>query len=63
MRRRRGVTLNSVSKAIYRAGRISRDARAVQRSVQTGSPAPLARRYARKVAWRGFSRLMRRSGL
>jgi hypothetical protein len=55
--------INKASRWIYRAGRFSRDIRAVERSVQTGSPKPLLKRVVRKAAGRTYGRLMRRVGL
>lgn len=57
------MNLNNLSNALYRAARITRDARAVERSIQTGSPAPIARRVLRKAAGRAFWRAMRKGGL
>lgn len=42
----------SITSALYRAARLSADARAVKRSVQTGSPKPIARRLANKLIGR-----------
>jgi hypothetical protein len=34
----------SITSALYKAARLSADARAVKRSIQTGSPKPIVRR-------------------
>lgn len=57
------MTLNQISRGLYRAGRITRDVRAVERSIETGSPAPIARRVVRKALYRGFGKVVRKSGL
>lgn len=57
------MNLNQISRALYRAGRITRDARAVERSLETGSPAPIAHRLVRKALYRGFGKVVRKSGL
>lgn len=49
--------LNGLSRLLYRLARLTRDARAVQRSFQTGSLTPLAKRLARKAAGRGYGSL------
>lgn len=57
------MTLNQISRALYRAGRITRNVRAVQRSVQTGSVRPLGNRMLRIAAGRVFGRALRKGGL
>jgi hypothetical protein len=57
------MNLNKISRVFARGLRITRDARAVGRSIETGSPAPIARRMVRKAFYRGFGRAMRRSRL
>jgi hypothetical protein len=52
------VTLNQISRALYRGARLSRDARAVQRSMQTGSFAPIGKRLVRKAVGRAFGRTL-----
>lgn len=44
--------LNKVSSVLYRAARLSRDARAVQRATQQHSLAPIGRRVERKAVRR-----------
>jgi len=39
----------SITSFLYRLARLSADARAVERSVETGSPKPLVRRAANKL--------------
>jgi len=39
----------SITSLLYRLARLSADARAVERSVETGSPAPIIRRAANKL--------------
>jgi hypothetical protein len=38
--------------ALYRAARVLGDVQAVEKSIKTGSPAPVTKRYVRKVAYR-----------
>ena len=57
------MTLNQFSKAVIKAGRLTRDARAVQRSVQAGSMAPLGRRLVRKVVRRKVNGTLGKWGL
>lgn len=45
---------------IYRALKYANDAKAVRRSIQTGSPKPVARRAARRVYGKVTGRLARR---
>jgi hypothetical protein len=47
---------NHVSRWLYRGARLSRDARAVERSIETKSPSPVAKRLVRKAIGRGFGR-------
>lgn len=56
-------SLNQISRALYRAGRVTRNVRALQRSIQTGSMKPLGNRMLRIAAGRVFGKVMRRSGL
>ena len=52
----------SITSALYKLARLSADARAVRRSVETGSPAPILRRLANKAIGRGLvSKLFLRS--
>ena len=44
--------------ALYRAARFSADVRAVRRSIQTGSPSPIAKRLANKAIGRHIVRRM-----
>jgi hypothetical protein len=44
----------SITSALYRAARLSADARAVKRSFQTGSPKPIVRRAVNKAIGRGI---------
>jgi hypothetical protein len=55
-RRRRRPTTTSV---LYRAARFSADARAVRRSIATGSPTPIIRRGIRRAVGRGLWRIFR----
>jgi hypothetical protein len=55
--------LNVLSAGLYKAARMTRDARAVERSIETGSPAPIARRVVRIAAGRTFGKFMRRTGI
>ncbi len=49
---------------LYRAARLTRDAGAVERSLETGSAKPIERRLIRKKALgRGFGRAMTKGGL
>ncbi len=48
--------LNRLSRVLYGAARLTRDARAVSRAVDTGSPAPLVRRAGRKLLGRLIAR-------
>jgi len=57
------VNLNNLSSALYRATRATRNVRAVQHSIQTGSVKPLGNRMLRIAAGRVFGKAMRRSGL
>jgi len=57
------MTLNQFSKVVIKAGRLTRDARAVQRSLQTGSVAPLGRRLVRKVVRRKVNGTLGKWGL
>lgn len=57
------MTLNQLSRMLFRLEVASRDARAVQQAVRTGSVKPLGRRLVRKALGRGFGRAMRRGGL
>jgi hypothetical protein len=57
------MSLNRLSDVLYRAARLTRDARAVKRSVETGSMKPLEQRLLRKVLGRGFGWAMRKGGL
>lgn len=57
------MNLNNLSNTLYRAARITRDIRAVERSIETGSPAPIARRVVRKALYRGLGKVVRKSGL
>lgn len=51
----------SFTSALYKAARLSADVRAVKRSVQTGSPKPIARRLVNKAIGRNIvSRLFLR---
>lgn len=43
------MTINHISKVLYWLARLSRDAQAVSRSVQTGDPTPILKRMGRKV--------------
>jgi hypothetical protein len=56
-------SLNSLSRSIYRAGRWTRNARAVQRAVQSRSAAPLFKRAARIGLGRALGRGERKIGL
>lgn len=53
----------SITRTLFQLARLSADARAIRRSIQIGSPAPVARRARNKVAGRligragGWSRL------
>ena len=40
--------LNRISKLLYAGGRKSRDLRAIEKSIQTGSPMPLIKRVVNK---------------
>lgn len=42
---------------LYRMARISADGRAIERSIETGSPAPLLRRLSNKLIGRFLGRL------
>lgn len=53
----------ALRRLLYRSGSVLGDVEAVERSVETGSPAPLARRVVRKYAWRTFGKAMRKGGL
>ena len=44
----------SLTNLLFRLARLSADARAVRRSVETGSPAPLMRRLFNKAVGRGI---------
>jgi hypothetical protein len=57
------MTLNQISRALYRAAHVTRNVRAVERSIQTGSVKPLGNRMLRIAAGRVFGKAMRRSGL
>lgn len=57
------MTLNQFSRMLFRLEVATRDARAIQQSVRTGSVKPLGRRLVRKALWRGFGRAMRKGGL
>ncbi len=43
----------SLTSLLYRLARLSADARSVERSIRSGSPAPLIRRAANKLWGRG----------
>jgi hypothetical protein len=57
------VNLNNLSNALYRAARITRNVRAVERSIQTGSVKPLGNRMLRIAAGRVVGKAMRKGGL
>lgn len=57
------MTLNEISRALYRAARVTRNMRALQRSIQTGSVKPLGDRMLRIAAGRVFGKAMRKGGL
>lgn len=56
-------SLNQVSSTLYRGARITRNVRALQRSIQTGSVKPLGNRMLRIAAGRLFGKAMRKGGL
>jgi hypothetical protein len=57
------MRLSAIRRLLYRGGSVLGDVEAVERSIETGSPAPLARRYVRKLAYRGLSKALRKGGL
>jgi hypothetical protein len=57
------MTLNDFSRAVIKVGRLTRDARAIQRAAQTGSVKPLGRRLVRKVVRRKVNGTLGRWGL
>lgn len=56
-------SLNAISSALYRAARLSRDVRAVQRAGRQHSMAPIGRRVERKVVRRVVNRRLGKWGL
>lgn len=46
----------SITSTLYKLARLSADARAVSRSIQTGSPKPIGKRLIRKAIGRGLAR-------
>lgn len=57
------MNLNKLSSMLYRAARITRNVRALQRSIHTGSVKPLGNRMLRIAAGRVFGKAMRKGGL
>lgn len=57
------MTLNQISRGLARAQRVTRNVRAVQRNLETGSVRPLGNRMLRIAAGRVFRKAMRRGGL
>jgi hypothetical protein len=57
------MTLNQFSKVVERVGRLTRDARAIQRAAQTSSVKPLGRRLVRKVVRRKVNGTLGKWGL
>lgn len=58
-----GRRINKVSRLLYAAARTSRDVEAVDRAIETGSPAPVAARAERRIVgrmlWKTLWRLFR----
>lgn len=54
------MTLNQFSRQLYRAARMARDAQAVNRSLRTGSVAPIGKRLLRKAVYRFVGGLLGR---
>ena len=52
------MTINQFSSLLYRMARLSRDVRAVERSLEKGSIEPIASRVGRKLTGRLMGRLM-----
>jgi hypothetical protein len=57
------MNLNNLSRGLYQAARVTRNIRALQRSIQTGSVKPLGNRMLRIAAGRAFGKAMRKGGL
>lgn len=55
--------IDKASRQVYRLGRGLRNLRAVERSVETGSPMPLVKRLARIWLGRQLGKTERRIGL
>jgi hypothetical protein len=53
------MTLNQLSRFLYAAARATRNARAVERSIETGSPKPIFDRIGRVYAGRAAGQLIR----
>lgn len=51
--------LNRLSRLLYGAARLSRDARAVSRAADTGDPSPIVRRAGRRLLGRLIARGLR----
>ena len=60
-------TISSVRRVLYRTAARLGDVEAVDKAIRTGSPAPLAKRYARRRVYRAEGtvtrRLLRKLGL
>ena len=54
------MTINELSRQCYRCARDLRNVQAVHRTVETGSLAPLCKRCARRYAYRGGAKSLRK---
>ena len=54
---------DQISDIAYPIGKAARTGKAIQRSIRTGSPAPIVKRLARIALGRGLGRGERRIGL
>lgn len=50
------MLFSKIARASYRVGRVASDANAVERSVRTRSPKPVAKRLVRKAIGRALAR-------
>jgi len=53
------MRLNKARRGAYKFGRFLGDVNAIERSIETDSPAPAAKRVARKVAYRKTNKGLR----
>jgi hypothetical protein len=57
--RRKGFTISKLRGMMYREAKYLGDAQAIQKSIATGSAAPIAKRLARRAVGSLFATIMR----